>query len=345
MDGDITGADLAAGMSPNPSAEAPPATSAAPAETTTAPPGTGTTAPAAVSPPPPTPERTDPKPTGPIPLDVHTKSLANARADERAKAVAEWEKDYGWAKQVKREDFTQAVDLARRASTDPVGFMREFLADLQTNPQHAQALRSEVARALGNRGGNGNGAATTQPDVAITDEQGNVVGQAYSAQATVALVQQAVEKALAAHKQELAPVIQTHKTLAEQHQAAIDKAEGEKFATGLYSELKAYPQFEAHKDAIGAEVVRILSQYPKDDPRINEPAFLEAATLRAYHRIVTPTLDQSARSAALHDLTTKAGTSGVVPGNSTVGAPKDLKDLPWAEGLRREFARITAGGR
>jgi hypothetical protein len=44
-------------------------------------------------------------------------------------------------------------------------------------------------------------------------------------------------------------------------------------------------------------------------------------------------------------LTTKAQGAGVVPGNNTIGAPKDLKDLPWEEGLRREFARVTAGGR
>jgi hypothetical protein len=272
---------------------------------------------------------------------VHTKALENARL----KATADWDREHGWAKQVKREEFQQAVDLARRASTDPVGFMRDFLADLQTNPQHAQALRSEVARALGNRGGNGNGTALPQPDVAITDEQGQVVGQAFSATATMALVKHAVAEALAAHKQELAPVIETHKTLAEQHRAALDKAEGDTFAKGLYSELASLPQFEAHKDAIGAEVVRIIGQYPKDDPRVNEPAFLEAATMRAYNRIVLPTLASSERSAALHDLTTKAQGAGVVPGNNTIGAPKDLKDLPWEEGLRREFARVTAGGR
>ncbi len=339
MDGDITGADLASAMAPSASpdaAVAPASANAVPSEATTAPPDTGATVPAAATAP---PERPDPKPAGPIPLDVHTKALENARA----KATAEWERDYGWAKQVKREDYDQAVALAKRATGDKIGFIREYLAEIQADPQYAQALRSEVARALGNRGGNGG--APAQPDVAITDEQGNVVGQAYSAQATVALVKQAVEQALAAHKQELAPVIQTHKTLAEQHQAALDKAEGDTFAKGLYTELSSLPQFEAHKTAIGAEVVRIIGQYPANDPRINEPAFLEATVMRAYNRVVLPKLASSERSAALHDLTTKAQGAGVVPGNSTIGAPKDLKDLPWEEGLRREFARVTAGAR
>ena len=342
MDGDITGADLASAMtssaSPDAAGAASPATTV-PSEATTAATDPGATVPAAATAT--TPERSDPKPAGPIPLDVHTKALENARA----KAVAEWEKDYGWAKTVKREEFDQAVALARRATGDKIGFIREYLAEIQADPQYAQALRSEVSRALGNRGGGNSAAALPQPDVNITDDQGNVVGQGYLAATTVKLVEMAVEKALAAHKQELAPVIKTHQTLAEQHQAAIDKAEGEQFASGLYNELKAYPQFEAHKDAIGAEVVRIIQQYPANDPRVNEPAFLEAATLRAYHRVVTPLLASSERSAALHDLTTKAQGAGVVPGHSAVGAPKPLKEMSWEEGLRHEYNRATAGAR
>jgi hypothetical protein len=343
MDGDITGADLASAMSgDSPAAVADTATSGATPTETPAATGTGTTDPAAVSATT-TDRSTEPKPAGPVPLAVHTKALENARAKERAAAVAELEQQLGWARAVKREDYTQAVELAKRASTDPIGFMREFLADLQAHPQHSQALRSEVARALG--GGRGGQRAMPSPNVQITDANGNVIGETYDAAGLAARDAYMFEQWMAKVDEKYAPVVKTHETLAQQQQKALDDAEGEKFASGLMGELKAYPHFETHKDAIGAEVVRIISQYAKDDPRVNSPEFLEAATLRAYHRIVTPTLDQSARQAALHDITTKAQHSGVVPGTSSVAAPKDLKDLPWEEGLRREYARVTAGAR
>jgi hypothetical protein len=181
------------------------------------------------------------------------------------------------------------------------------------------------------------------PDVAITDEHGNVVGQTYSAAQLAKRDEFIINAVMAKVDEKYRPVVQTHEHIAAQRQKDHDDAEGQKFATNLFSELKAYPHFEANKEAIGAEVVQMLKQYG-DDPRTNDPAFLEAATLRAYHRVVTTKQDALSRQAAVHDLTTKASSSGVTPGRSPVGAPKSTADGKFSGAdLAAEFARRKIG--
>lgn len=327
------GAEISAAMSGSTSTAEPSSNPASTDATSAAPTGTATTAPAqATSAGTPAPTDTTTK-QGPIPFDVHATALENARK----KATAEWERDYGWAKQVKREEFQQAVEFARRVSTDPIAHVTDLIAELQAHPQHSQTLKSLAAKAL-SAGRSGTTSTMPAADVAITDANGTVVGYTYSDKGMAARDAFIVQQVLAKVDEKYAPVVKTHETLAAKQQKELDEAEGQKFAGNLIGELKTYPHFDTHKEAIGAEVVRIIGQYPPNDPRVNEPAFLEAVTLRAYNTVVLPKLNTSARSSVLADLTTKSQANTVSPNSHSTAAPKSYQDLSWGEAFQAELA-------
>lgn len=330
---DFTGADIAAGMSGggDPSPVAADSAVAPTPETTTAATGTGTTPPAAVSPTP-APAR----PAGPIPFEVHQKALDNARV----KAVEELRAKVGWAETISQAEYQQVQGLARRLSADPVNALQELIAEVNANPKHAEQVRSLVAKSLAASRGS---QTMPSPDVEITDANGNVVGGAYSDKAMVQFAQALTHQVLSKVDEKYAPVVKTHQTLEAQRQHDHDVAEGQKFATGLLGELKDYPHFETNKAAIGADVLRQIQQVG-DDARTNDPAWLEAATLRAYHRVVTTRQDALSRQAAVHDLTTKGSGTGVTPGRAPVGAPKRGDDGRFTGAdIAAEFSRRKIG--
>jgi cell envelope opacity-associated protein A len=118
-------------------------------------------------------------------------------------------------------------------------------------------------------------------------------------------------------------------------QAAASKAADE-FATSLTGELSQLQGFtKEHGPAIAEEVKRIIAQYPKGDPRTDTPEFLEAATFRAYTKVVLPTLTRQAQSAQLDTLQrTAAASSGINPGSAAPTSPRkvtsfDDPSLKW----------------
>ncbi len=333
---DFTGADISSAMTSGSDAGTPaPGAPAPTTETTTAPTGTGTTAPAAVS----QPER----PAGPIPFDVHKTALENARV----KATEEWERQYGWAKQVPQSEFQQIQSLSRRlASANPdeaVAAVSELISEMTSKPSHAAAVRSLIAKSLG--GGRGQQPLTMpEPDVEITDANGNVVGTSYSARALAARDAFIMQQVLAKVDEKYAPVVKTHEEVAAERTRLKEEAEANTFVSGFQQELTTYPGFTENKALVGQEVVRLLSAYAPNDPRTNEPAFLEALTLRAYNRVVVPKLNSAARQAVVQDQIVKAGTTGVVPGRAPIGAPKRSDDGRFtADDLKHEFAKRRLG--
>jgi len=324
---DFTGADISGAMGGGSDASASPDSSAAlTPETTTAATGTGTTVPAVVS--------QAPVRAGEPPPDKWPTILENART----KAIEEYRAKHGWAETVSQQEYQQVQGLARRLSADPVNALQELIAEVNQNPVHRDALMSLAAKSLA-AGRGQQEQAMPEADVAVTDANGNVVGGAYSDKAMAQFAQFIIAQV----DKKYAPVVQTHKTLEAQRQHDHDMAEGKKFADTLNAELKAYPHFEANKQVIGAEVVSMLQQYG-DDPRTNDPAFLEAITLRAYHRVVTTRQDALSRQAAVHDINTKATASGVTPGRAPVGAPKRSDDGRFtSEDIAAEFSRRRMG--
>jgi hypothetical protein len=145
---DFTSAETS--LSSDAPASAAPVEASAPVETA-AQPGEATTQPAAIET---TSPSTEPaKPAGPIPFDVHKTALENARIKATQEALAQFDQQYGWAKQVDRGELEHALTVARKLNVGagPEAFisgLQELLTDGQRDPQIAAALRSFQGKAL-----------------------------------------------------------------------------------------------------------------------------------------------------------------------------------------------------
>ena len=305
-------------------------TPAPPDAATTLPVGTPAPVPAAIRPP------------GPIPFDVHKTALENARVKERD----EWKAKHGWAETADKTTYDQAVALAKRFQTDRVGYIRDLIAEAHADPQLSQALRSEAARLLSA----GRQAPTMPPpDVEITDGAGNVIGRTYSDTQLAKRDTFIRDQILGTVRQELAPTLETVQSIRDKAAQEQADAAGKQFATAFVGELKTLPHFEAHKAAIGMDVARQAQAYQQAHPHAAVDAteyqsWLEAATLRAYHRVVTAQQDTLSRQAAVRDLTTKSQTNGVVPGRPPVGAPQSSTSGKFSgNDIAAEFARRKLG--
>lgn len=267
--------------------------------------------------------------------DDRSPFIPRSRFDEvnaRMQAAEAWKQSRAWADSISEADFRDFVAKAQRISADPIAHVQDLIAELQSHPQHSQTLRSLAAKALASGRGQGH-AAMPEPDVAITDAAGNVVGQTYSAQRLAERDQWLTNQLLAKVDERFAPVVKTHEDVTRKAQEEADRAAGTKFASDFTAELKdLYPTFDQHKTAVGKEVVRLLGQYPANDPRTNDPAFLEAITLRAAQRVIGASTRSQAESAVLDSLKKQAAASSAVnPSSAVASTPKRIdsfKDLP-----------------
>lgn len=265
---------------------------------------------------------TDPAEPGPIPFKSHKTALDNART----KAIEDWRIQHGWAEHVDRQAVQQAQQIGELYTRDRAGFVRQMLADAANDPDLAPVVRSEAARLLG--GGRAQAAPNLTP-IAVQMEDGQTLGL-YTADQIGALKEQWMD----AMRKEMAPAM----SAAEQIQQANRVAQANSFATGLTGEMATMPGFEDHKGEIGQEVRRLIAQYPPNDPRTDDPAFLETALFRAYNRVVVPKLDLASKRSVLHDINQKASASTVNPGAPSTSAPKDMKDMSWSEAFSHAFA-------
>lgn len=270
----------------------------------------------------------------PVQSDDRSPFIPRARFDEVNTKLAElkaWREQHGWVDQVDRTQLEAALGYYGRIQQDPVAAVREQIQQLQAHPIHGPQLRSLAAQALAS----GRQAAMPPPDVEVTDDHGLVVAKTYSDQRLAQRDQWLKTQLLQELSQQFAPVQQTVAQLAEREAYAVAAQQASSFARTFTEELATYPGFTEHKAAIGAEVARALAQYPKDDPRYDEPAFLEALTLRAYHRIVTPTLTASAEARQLDTLKRHAAAGSSVrpnaPAATTPTRPTSFYDpaLAW----------------
>jgi hypothetical protein len=309
MDDTITGGDIStayaaadgASPAPNPSETTTPAASAS-ADTTVPPAGQIAPDGSQVQ-------------TGTPPEHRWDAILANARN--------EWKAQYGWAEQVNRADLDDVIRIAQLSKSDPIGYVQQVIADLQADPQYAAQLRSIAAKALSQ----GRGPQPQQPPgqypvVQLEDGQQLDVNQ---------LAAQLKEEL----RKEYAPAL----TAAQKLQHAEDVHQADQFAGTLIGELSQLEGFEAKKTEIGQEVRRQIAQYPSNDPRTDTPEFLEAAALRAYYKVVLPTLSATARKAALTEVGQKTHANTVNPAQPRTAAPTELKDLSWGDALKAAYAQ------
>lgn len=258
---------------------------------------------------------------GPIPLDRHKAILDGAYKERDAyKAQLDSWKDYEWVRGMPKAEFQDAITKVQRAATDPVGFFRELVTDLDAHPTHAQQLRSEAARLLGR--GKGAAEPDLSPDVQITDANGQVVGQTFSAERVQMLLQRAVQEALA---KEVGPI----KSDYEQRRQQTEAQEAEARLTKQVDQLEASLKKIVGDDPKALEALGTALMDPANagvDPR--------DVAIDIFNTHVRQTVQRDAKAEELDSLKRKAAASGLNPAGAVVAQkqrPRSLTDpgLRW----------------
>ena len=291
-------------------------------DATTAPPTDDSTEPAATAQTPAPEATTDPLSTekqGPIPFAAHKTALENARTKAATEAVQQFERDYGWAKQVSPQEFQSFAETARQMSSDPIGFLQSFASGLQDHPVYGPQLRSQAARTLATR----QASTPPEPDVAVTDETGRVIAHTYSDGALAKRDEWLIAKVVSQMQGEIAPLKQSHAEAEAQRAHAEATAQIESQADGILSDIKA---IVGEDDAAIAAVAEAMDAHPDWSPH--------RAAAHVAQTVVRPKFEQSAESKVLESLKTKAAAATPNPAGAVVSAtqrPTSLLDkgLQW----------------
>lgn len=249
-----------------------------------------------------------PAPKGEPPQEKWPQILDNARAKATQDAQAKFDQDYGWAKTIDRQALTQWTQTAQRMSTDPIGFMSEFVRELEAHPTYGPQLRSHAGKMLAS--GRGQAEQEPQPDVQIVNEHGQVTGMTFSAKAQAEREAWHGRKLLAQVQQELQPI----KAERERQQATAQAAEVSRQAHAAADTvmgrvdaiLDGDKGMYAHMDALMAA-----------NPRMD--AIDAALQVRKTH--IAPTLEAKATQRAL-DLNKQKAAGNTANGNGVAATPK-----------------------
>lgn len=279
---------------------------------------------------PPAPDGALPAKTpGPIPFDVHKTALENARIKASEEISNQW-KDYDFARAVPAADLRELVMGIQETGGDPVAFL-EWLSDkIAADPAASQRLNTVAAKRLAAARAKAAADVEPQPDIPIDDGQGGLAGYAYSAKRLAEHAAWQKRQFMAEVGQQIAPLKQSHDAALQAKADAEKQSKASEWSGGFGKELTGLPFFAEHKDAIGQDVFAQLQRLAADDPRGDDPAFLEAATLRAYHRIVSPKQEAliSARISASNKQKAVAQTESPSRSAPTSGTrPRNPKEL------------------
>jgi Fe-S cluster biosynthesis and repair protein YggX len=245
--------------------------------------------------------------------------LANARAKAAEEAIA----PLSWAKQVSQQEYQQVAELAKRASADPIGYLQDFIKELQGSPEHAAQLRSLAARALAQR--QAQPTESQEPEFMLPQPDGSI---AFDPAGFASWKQWQQKQLLAQVQERLQPYQQTHEQLQAERAAAKEHHESQQFASTVTADVKTWP-------GVTEDAMKAMADVIRTDPKLPaKPTYadLDAATNRAYRAVVAPTLTQKAQAKLLDNLQQKATAStSVNPGSAAAGSPRAVhrfSDLP-----------------
>lgn len=320
MDDTFSGADFSAAASATASPEASsPEPVSAPETPDSTPVSTDTTEPAAtVQASQTVPVSEKPKPGEP-PQDKWPTILDNARANTRKEVEKEWE-PYAWAKTVPREALAEMTQIANRMHSDPIGFLSDFVKDLEAHPTHSQALRSHAGRILSS--GRQQPSVDLSPDVDVYGDNGQIVAKTFSAERMQAIVQKAVQEAIG---KEVQPLKSEREQRLAREKAETQRAAIAKQADAIWNKAKGWTGFTEH----AAEIDSAMAQHP--DWTLHD----------AYIEVVVPNLSKTERVKVLADLSAKPAASTVSPASGTTSTPKPDSEKSWEELFREKY--VAAG--
>lgn len=252
---------------------------------------------------------------GPIPFDVHEKSMANARTKERDAVMTEvqpriqqLESHVATLMGLPPQEIAEVVKFSRDFSTNPRGFTFTALKTLLADPVHAAQTRSEIARMFS--GLRQPSTVADVPDVQITDEAGKAIGSLRD------IVQSFVGPILTPLQQDL----QARKDAETKAKVEATRAEHRKAE-------------EAKRDAALADVDALL-EIGKDTPEPEQVALYQAisahldkgltphqAAMAVRKSHVMPKLEGKAHTTAVNDLRRKAA-GNTATGTAATATPK-----------------------
>lgn len=244
--------------------------------------------------------------------DILENARTKAREEERAQYA-----QVEWAKSVSPQEFQQIADMARKASTEPIAYLQDFIKELQTHPTYGPQLKSLAAKALSQRQPQGPDLTPLQ----VQMEDGRTV-PLYSADQIAALKSQWLAEA----EQKFQPYTKTLEDLQAERANAQKAQEQERFVSTTYADLVTWPGMDdqANRKAVAEELARNVKT---DDPRD-----ISLALNAAYRKVVLPTLASKSESSVLENLQRKAAAAtSINPGSAASTSPRPVKsfsDLP-----------------
>ncbi len=247
------------------------------------------------------------KPKGPIPFEVHSKALENARAKARDEGVAEYRQKYGWAEQIPQADLQRWGQTADRLLKDPVQYAEDLLAELEAHPQYGPQMKAQTARRLASYRQRQEATQPVAPDVQIVDGNNRVIGMTYSDKA----LQQRDAQLREQLKQELQADWQARIDPLEKARSAAETREHtqriEANVDRQLAEAATWPHFLEHQQAIGIE--------------IQKGAALKDAYNTVFVRDIYPQTQALARADVMNHLKSKPAASTVSPSGGSTSVP------------------------
>lgn len=247
---------------------------------------------------------------GPIPFEVHSKALENARSKERQTVEQEYATRYGSPEVVNR-----AVHWFQHASRDRIGFLTGVINEAMADPQLAPHVASLAGRTLkGQRqpASPPQAAAAEAPPPDFQDGSGN---QFYSAKAQQARDEWLMSRVRDQILGEVQPDLQAVEEIQNERQMERARAQVKQTMASHLTEARTWPYFKEHE----AEIKAALGKEPLTSGHPAEEALLLS---RVYQRVVGPKLSQLEQARVLADLKSRANASSLNP--SATGAPSGV---------------------
>lgn len=238
---------------------------------------------------------------GPIPFDVHSRALENARS----KALEGYRQQYGWAEKIPQATLQEFGALAQRMSSDPIGFLNEFTAQIANHPTYGPQLRSSAGRTLA-----APPSGRPEPDVQVVNAQGQVIEMTYSAKRLAEVQEWDWNQREAKLNQTLAP-------LQQERAQRLQEAEIATFQRDVRTEAdKGLSRIDTILDGRSQELGPHVSAIMQADPTIDP---IDAA-LQVRASVIAPRAQAQAQAAVL-DTQLKKAHGNTANGSGAVATP------------------------
>ena len=258
---------------------------------------------------------------GPIPFEVHTKALENARTKERDAALKEWKEKFGWAEQVNPQEFQQLQQIARHfAGGNPIEGLQSLLAEIRKDPQHDAALRSLAAKQLA--AARSQQHTDAEPEFLVSQADGSM---AFDPARFAEWKQWNQRQLLAQVEQKVQPFHEMAKALQDREAAVAKQADVTRYVDSTFADVKTWPGMDSEANQKAVADALSAMRINDDDPRE-----VTIALNAAYRQAVLPKLSQAEHASTLASLKQKAAakvesTTAAAP--STIARPKTPKEL------------------